>query len=76
VGLEDAEPIRHSEEHWVWRVPTGKSRPEIGEVLYVVPTHVCPTSALYREAVVVEGGNVTGTWPVTARDRITYPAHI
>lgn len=76
VGLEDAEPIRHSEEHWVWRVPEGKRRPEIGEVLYVIPTHVCPTSALYREAVVVVGGEVAGTWPIAARDRITYPARI
>jgi D-serine deaminase-like pyridoxal phosphate-dependent protein len=74
VGLEDAEPIRHSEEHWVWRVPEGKKRPEIGDVLYVIPAHVCPTSALYREAIVVEGGEIVGTWPVTARDRITYPA--
>lgn len=76
VGLEDAEPVRHSEEHWVWRVPEGKRRPAIGEVLYVIPTHVCPTSALYREAVVVERGEIAGTWPVTARDRITCPAKI
>lgn len=76
VGLEDAEPVLHSEEHWVWRVPEGRTCPAIGDVLYVVPTHVCPTSALYKEAVVVEGGEVTGTWRVTARDRITYPAQI
>ncbi len=76
IGFEDAEPIRHSEEHWVWRVPEGKERPAIGEVLYVIPTHVCPTSALYREAVVIEEGAVTGTWPIVARDRITYPAKI
>lgn len=76
VGLEDAEPIRHSEEHWVFRMPSGKMKPAIGTVLYVVPTHVCPTSALYREAVVIEEGAITGTWPIVARDRITYPAKI
>lgn len=76
VGWAGAESVRHSEEHWVWRAPAGRERPAIGAVLYVIPTHVCPTSALYREALVVEGGEITGLWPVTARDRITYPARI
>ncbi len=71
VGLEDAEIAFQSEEHWVFRMKPGKeaSRPAVGDVLYVIPTHICPTSALYSDILVVEGDKVTQSWPVTARNR-------
>ena len=73
AGLEDAEPVMQSEEHWVFRMKNGKNRPPIGTCLYVIPTHICPTTALYPEILTAENGSVTGSWNVTARNRkITY----
>ncbi|MCI8454059.1 MAG: D-TA family PLP-dependent enzyme [Lachnospiraceae bacterium] len=71
VGFEDAVTVLQNEEHWVVRVPKKKGRtlPPVGTVLFAIPAHVCPTSALYPEACVVENGKWTGTWKVTARDR-------
>ena len=71
VGLEDAESAFQSEEHWVFRMKEGKEseRPEIGTLLYVIPTHICPTTALYSDILVAEDGRITATWPVTARNR-------
>ena len=43
--------------------------PPIGTELFAIPTHVCPTSALYPAVPVVENGKVTGWWKVAARDR-------
>ena len=45
------------------------SAPSIGTELFAIPTHVCPTSALYPAVPVVENGKVTGWWKVAARDR-------
>lgn len=68
LNAPDAEPAGQSEEHLVLKVPdAGKYSP--GDVLYGVPFHICPTVALYDEAVVVENGEATGTWEVTARRR-------
>jgi len=71
VNLEAAEPVLHSEEHWVWRINPGCERmlPAIGSALYVIPTHICPCSALYPSALVAEGGKLVGEWPITARNR-------
>lgn len=69
VGLEDAKPMFQSEEHWVFSLPPGKNPPPIGSELYVIPTHICPTSALYPELQVAEGGKITGQWQVSARNR-------
>jgi len=43
--------------------------PQIGTVLYVVPTHICPTSALYPSVLVAQEGKITDSWTVTARNR-------
>lgn len=69
IGLERAQPVLHSEEHWVFRSGEGEAVPEIGAELYVIPTHICPTSALYPEILTAEGGKITGRFPVTARNR-------
>jgi len=43
--------------------------PKIGDVLYVIPTHICPTSALYPEVLVSQNGKTIDVWQVTARNR-------
>lgn len=73
AGYEDAvDPVLQNEEHWVFRMREGtdRARPALGDVVYVIPSHICPTSALYPEAIVVEKGHVTGTWKIAARNRV------
>lgn len=65
-------PCSHSEEHMVIDVAEGHNF-KIGDILYAVPIHICPTVALYEKAFVVKDHDVFTTWDVVARDRvITY----
>jgi D-serine deaminase-like pyridoxal phosphate-dependent protein len=41
----------------------------VGDVLYGMPWHVCPTVALYSEAVIVRDGRAVDRWPIRARAR-------
>lgn len=69
LNAPDLRPIGQSEEHLV--VDVGENSPyRVGDVLYGLPHHICPTCALYERAYTVEGGMVTGEWLTTARDRI------
>ena len=69
TGLKEAEPLFQSEEHWVFSLPENTALPAIGSEFYVIPTHICPTSALYPEILVAEGGKITESWQVSARNR-------
>lgn len=60
--------VMHSEEHLVVET-TGADRFVPGDVVYAIPSHVCPTVALHREAHVAEDNRVVGRWTITARDR-------
>ncbi len=63
------EPIIQNEEHFAVSTPAAEAfRP--GDVIYAMPTHVCPTCALHRQAYVIEDGRVTGRWEIVARDRV------
>lgn len=67
-GLEDAQFVMHSEEHLVLESSRAIDYP-VGTVVYGVPSHVCPTVALYSEVSVVRDSRVVETWPVVARAR-------
>lgn len=68
LNAPNLKPIGQSEEHLV--VETTPNHPyKIGDLLYGVPYHICPTVALYDRAYTVEAGSVTGSWKNTARDR-------
>lgn len=69
VGCEEATPLFQSEEHWVFQMPEGKPVPPIGAMFFVIPMHICPTTALYPYAHVASGGFLADRWEVTARDR-------
>jgi D-serine deaminase-like pyridoxal phosphate-dependent protein len=58
----------HSEEHLVVETPQADDL-AVGDVVYAVPRHVCPTVALHDEAVVVRDGRAVDRWPVPARRR-------
>ena len=69
LNVPDYTPILQNEEHFVVET-TAADGFEPGAVVYAVPTHICPTCALHKQAYVIEGGNVVGTWDITARDRV------
>jgi D-serine deaminase-like pyridoxal phosphate-dependent protein len=60
--------VTHSEEHLVVETD-GADRYTPGDVVYAIPSHVCPTVALHREALVAERNRVVGRWTIAARDR-------
>lgn len=65
--LDTYEVISQSEEHLVVKTPDA-DKLQVGDVLYGIPWHVCPTVALYNEAQIITGDVHTGTWPI-ARGR-------
>lgn len=71
VGMEYAKTVFQNEEHWVLRVPSERigEIPPVGTLLYAIPTHICPTSALYPAVPVVRDGKIAAWWEVTARNR-------
>lgn len=71
IGRPDLHPLKPSEEHLPMEVLSSLNkagtRPEIGETLYLVPRHVCPTVNNFDDAILVVGNRVVGVERVTAR---------
>jgi D-serine deaminase-like pyridoxal phosphate-dependent protein len=60
--------VSQSEEHLV--MDAGKNHAfRVGDVLYGVPMHICPTVALYEVTYLAKGNQVADIWKTTARDR-------
>lgn len=68
LNLENYELLSQSEEHGVLKVKDWENM-KVGDVLYGVPYHICPTINLHDEVSVIENGRKTGTWEITARRR-------
>ena len=68
LNAENAQPLGQSEEHLVLKVEDAALY-KVGDVLYGVPYHICPTVALYERAIIVENNEVVDEWKVIARDR-------
>jgi len=60
--------ISQSEEHLVAETNAGHSY-KVGDVLYGLPFHICPTCALYERALITENNEVAGEWQIIARDK-------
>ncbi|HJW22021.1 MAG TPA: alanine racemase [Candidatus Limnocylindrales bacterium] len=60
---------RLSDYHGVVRVPSGSAAPRLGEVVAIVPNHVCPVVDLFDSLVGVRGSRAVGTLAVDARGR-------
>ena len=69
LNLPDCKAVMHSEEHLVLETPQAADL-KIGDVLYGVPWHICPTVALHGKAQVVREGKVLETWEVRGRERV------
>lgn len=68
LNLEDYELLSQSEEHGVIRVKDWDKH-KVGDVLYGIPYHICPTINLHDEVSVIENGKKVDTWAITARKR-------
>jgi D-serine deaminase-like pyridoxal phosphate-dependent protein len=69
LGHPELEPLAPSEEHLPMRVTAGATIPAIGEQLYLVPRHVCPTVNNFDDALIVSGKNLIAVEPVSSRGR-------
>jgi D-threonine aldolase len=68
-NIDDSEALFQNEEHWVFRKTAGVL-PSVGDEAYVLPTHICPTTALHAEARIVGGDGVWyASWEIAARNR-------
>jgi D-serine deaminase-like pyridoxal phosphate-dependent protein len=67
--LPDATVVMHNEEHLVLETPQAGNF-QVGDPLYGIPWHICPTCALHAQAIVVRDGRAAETWPVDARNRV------
>ncbi|MGD0753467.1 MAG: D-TA family PLP-dependent enzyme [Bacteroidales bacterium] len=68
LEIEKYAIVSHNEEHMVIRT-TQADKYKIGDPLYGIPWHICPTVDRYDIVYVVNDHNVTGQWDVEARNR-------
>lgn len=66
LGHPDWKPAKPSEEHLPIEVPE-QDAPQLGDKLYLVPRHVCPSVNNFDEAVFVVRGRIQRAEPVGAR---------
>jgi D-serine deaminase-like pyridoxal phosphate-dependent protein len=68
LNAPEVEFIGHSEEHLVIRCEQ-KNCFKIGDVLYGLPVHICPSCALYDYANIIVENNIVDEWAIIARKR-------
>ncbi|MCB8945093.1 MAG: D-TA family PLP-dependent enzyme [Ardenticatenaceae bacterium] len=69
LNAPEAAFISQSEEHLVIELPETADF-AVGDILYGLPWHICPTVALHQAATVIdEKGEVVDHWPIVARNR-------
>jgi D-serine deaminase-like pyridoxal phosphate-dependent protein len=62
-------PLSPSEEHLPMAVAAGAVGPQVGDALYLLPRHVCPTVNNFDCALLVQNGEVESVEKVSARGR-------
>ena len=67
VGHGELAPLSPSEEHLPLAVTEGAKSPRVGEILYLLPRHVCPTVNNFDAALIVRNGRVESVEGVSAR---------
>jgi D-serine deaminase-like pyridoxal phosphate-dependent protein len=65
----DAVIERLNDYHGIVRIPAGTPPPRLGEIVAVVPNHICPVVDLFDTFVATRGPEILGRWPVDARGR-------
>jgi D-serine deaminase-like pyridoxal phosphate-dependent protein len=69
AGMEDVEFVGHSEEHLVAKTDHWHDL-QVGDAYLGIPTHICPTVALFDHVSIVKDDKVVGTWKNAARHRL------
>jgi D-serine deaminase-like pyridoxal phosphate-dependent protein len=69
VGHPELTPLSPSEEHLPIAVKEGAAGPPVGEALYLLPRHICPTVNNFNYALVVRHGGIESVEKVSARGR-------
>jgi D-serine deaminase-like pyridoxal phosphate-dependent protein len=69
VGHSELTPLSPSEEHLPMALREGTAGPQVGEALYLLPRHVCPTVNNFDSALLVQDGEVKTVEKVSARGR-------
>ena len=69
LGVPDGRIVALSEHHATIEYPGGKTVPELGQILSVVPNHVCNTVNLADEVYVFDRGALVDRWKVAARGK-------
>ncbi len=69
VGHSELTPLSPSEEHLPMAVQGGAAGPQVGDALYLLPRHVCPTVNNFDCALLVQDGVVKSVEKVSARGR-------
>jgi D-serine deaminase-like pyridoxal phosphate-dependent protein len=70
VEYPDARLHTLHEEHGFVDLSACAERPEICDVVTIVPNHACAVTNLHDEVAVHRGGRVVGFWPVAARGKL------
>jgi D-serine deaminase-like pyridoxal phosphate-dependent protein len=60
-------PLSPSEEHLPLAVKEGFESPRVGDLLYLLPRHVCPTVNNFDYALVMRDGQIDAVEKVSAR---------
>jgi D-serine deaminase-like pyridoxal phosphate-dependent protein len=66
----EAKIARFAEEHGFLDLARSNTRPNIGDVVRIVPNHVCVVVNMMDEVVMVRGDEIIGTLPVAARGKL------
>lgn len=66
----EAKIARFAEEHGFLDLAKTNSRPAVGDVVRIVPNHVCVVVNMADEAVMVRGEEIIGTLPIAARGKL------
>ncbi len=59
-----------NEEHGYVDLSSCKDRPQVGDVVTVVPNHACGTTNMHDEVVAHRDGTVVAVWPIEARGKL------
>lgn len=70
VEYPDAALYQLHEEHGFVDLSRCERRPEVGEVVTIIPNHACGTTNVHDEVVAHRKGRIVGTWPVAARGKL------
>jgi D-serine deaminase-like pyridoxal phosphate-dependent protein len=66
----EARIAKFAEEHGFLDLSRSNTRPNVGDIVRIVPNHVCVVVNMVDEVVMVRGDEILGTLPVAARGKL------